>query len=169
MQIASFGYSQTLPLDFEESDDANIFASVGSDGGTFSIIDDAVNTGESVGQFSGKVGGALYDHINVPLSTSLDIAATNTISFRVKQTTTEGTTSHLFKLQPNGGTGSNQEVAFTTEYDVWKDVSLTYSGTGTYNELIIFFDFASATVSGTYLIDDIVASSGQTPFHQKIV
>ncbi len=162
MLVVSFGYSQTLPIDFEESDDSNIFASV-SDGGTFSIIDDAVNTGESVGQFSGKVGGALYDHINVPLSTSLDIAATNTISFRVKQTTTEGTTSHLFKLQPNGGTGSNQEVAFTTEYDVWKDVSLTYSGTGTYNELIIFFDFNSASVSGTYLIDDIVASSGQTP------
>ena len=162
MLVVSFGYSQTLPIDFEESDDSNIFASV-SDGGTFSIIDDAVNTGESVGQFSGKVGGALYDHINVPLTTSLDIAATNTISFRVKQTTTEGTTSHLFKLQPNGGTGSNQEVAFTTEYDVWKDVSLTYSGTGTYNELIIFFDFNSASVSGTYLIDDIVASSGQTP------
>ena len=159
MLVVSFGYSQTLPIDFEESDDSNIFASV-SDGGTFSIIDDAVNTGESVGQFSGKVGGAQYDHINVPLTTSLDIAATNTISFRVKQTTTEGTTSHLFKLQPNGGTGSNKEVAFTTEYDVWKDVSLTYSGTGTYNELIIFFDFGSASVSGTYLIDDIVASSG---------
>ena len=162
MLVVSFGYSQTLPIDFEESDDSNIIASV-SDGGTFSIIDDADNTGESVGQFSGKVGGALYDHINVPLTTSLDIAATNTISFRVKQTTTEGTTSHLFKLQPNGGTGSNQEAAFTTEYDVWKDVSLTYSGTGTYNELIIFFDFNSASVSGTYLIDDIVASSGQTP------
>jgi hypothetical protein len=159
MLVVSFGYSQTLPIDFEESDDSNIFASV-SDGGTFNIIDDAVNTGESVGQFSGKVGGAQYDHINVPLTTSLDIAATNTISFRVKQTTTEGTTSHLFKLQPNGGTGSNKEVAFTTEYDVWKDVSLTYSGTGTYNELIIFFDFGSASVSGTYLIDDIVASSG---------
>ena len=161
MLVVSFGYSQTLPIDFEESDDSNIIAS-DSDGGTFSIIDDADNTGESVGQFSGKVGGAQYDHINVPLTTSLDIAATNTISFRVKQTTTEGTTSHLFKLQPNGGTGSNQEVAFTTEYDVWKDVSLTYSGTGTYNELIIFFDFNSASVSGTYLIDDIVASSGQT-------
>ncbi|MDA9353680.1 T9SS type A sorting domain-containing protein [Flavobacteriaceae bacterium] len=161
MLVVSFGYSQTLPIDFEESDDSNIIASA-NDGGTFNIIDDANNTGESVGEFSGKVGGALYDHIYVPLSTSLDIAATNTISFRVKQTTTEGTTSHLFKLQPNGGTGSNQEVAFTTEYDVWKDVSLTYSGTGTYNELIIFFDFNSASVSGTYLIDDIVASSGQT-------
>ena len=159
MLVVSFGYSQTLPIDFEESDDSNIIASV-SDGGTFNIIDDADNTGESVGQFSGKVGGAQYDHINVPLTTSLDIAATNTISFRVKQTTTEGTTSHLFKLQPNGGTGSNKEVAFTTEYDVWKDVSLTYSGNGTYNELIIFFDFNSASVSGTYLIDDIVASSG---------
>jgi len=159
MLVVSFGYSQTLPIDFEESDDSNIFASV-SDGGTFNIIDDADNTGESVGEFSGNVGGALYDHINVPLTTSLDIAATNTISFRVKQTTTEGTSSHLFKLQPNGGSGSNQEVAFTTEYDVWKDVSLTYSGTGTYNELIIFFDFNSASVSGTYLIDDIVASSG---------
>ena len=103
------------------------------------------------------------DHINVPLTTSLDIAATNTISFRVKQTTTEGTTSHLFKLQKGtGGNGGNKEVAFSTEYNVWKDVSLTYSGTGTYNELIIFFDFNSATVSGTYLIDDIVASSGQT-------
>ena len=159
MLVVSFGYSQTLPIDFEESNDSNIFASV-SDGGTFNIIDDADNTGESVGEFSGNVGGALYDHINVPLTTSLDIAATNTISFRVKQTTTEGTSSHLFKLQPNGGSGSNQEVAFTTEYDVWKDVSLTYSGTGTYNELIIFFDFNSASVSGTYLIDDIVASSG---------
>jgi hypothetical protein len=159
--FVSFGYSQTLPINFEESDDSNIFASV-SDGGTFSIIADAVTSGEFVGEFSGKVGGASYDHINVPLTTSLDIAATNTISFRVKQTTTEGTTSHVFKLQPNGGTGSNQEVAFTTEYDVWKDITLTYSGTGTYNELIIFFDFNSATVSGTYLIDDIVASSGQT-------
>ena len=58
MLVVSFGYSQTLPLDFEESDDANIFASV-SDGGTFNIIDDADNTGESVGEFSGKVGGAL--------------------------------------------------------------------------------------------------------------
>ena len=160
MLVVSFGYSQTLPIDFEESDDSNIFASVG-DGGTFNIIDDADNAGESVGEFSGKVGGANYDHINVPLTTSLDIAATNTISFRVKQTSTEGTTSHLFKLQPGtGGTGSNQEVAFTTELDVWKDVSLTFSGTGTYNELIIFFDFESTSVSGTYLIDDIVASSG---------
>ena len=158
--FVSFGYSQTLPLDFEESDDSNIFASVG-DGGTFSIIDDPDNSGENVGEFSGKVGGANYDHINVPLKTSLDIAATNTISFRVKQTSTEGTTSHLFKLQPNGGTGSNKQLAFKTEYDVWKDVSLTYSGTGTYNELIIFFDFESTSVSGTYLIDDIVASSGQ--------
>ena len=141
MLVVSFGYSQTLPIDFEESDDSNIFASVG-DGGTFNIIDDDDNAGESVGEFSGKVGGANYDHINVPLTTSLDIAATNTISFRVKQTTTEGTTSHLFKLQPGtGGTGSNKQLAFTTELDVWKDVSLTFSGTGTYNELIIFFDF----------------------------
>jgi hypothetical protein len=160
--VISFGYSQTLPLDFEESDDSNIFASV-SDGGTFNIIADADNSGEFVGEFSGKVGGALYDHINVPLTTSLDIAATNTISFRVKQTSTEGTTSHLFKLQPGtGGTGSPKEVAFTTELNVWKDIILTYSGTGTYNELIIFFDFASESVSGTYLIDDIVASSGET-------
>jgi hypothetical protein len=160
--VISFGYSQTLPLDFEESDDANIFASV-NDGGTFNIIADADNSGEFVGEFSGKVGGALYDHINVPLTTSLDIAATNTISFRVKQTTTEGTTSHLFKLQKGtGGSGADKQVAFETEYDVWKDVSLTYSGTGTHNELIIFFDFNSATVSGTYLIDDIVASSEQT-------
>jgi hypothetical protein len=160
--VATLGYSQTLPLDFEESDDANIFASV-DDGGTFNIIADADNSGEFVGEFSGKVGGALYDHINVPLTTSLDIAATNTISFRVKQTTTEGTTSHLFKLQKGaGGSGADKQVAFETEYDVWKDVSLTYSGTGSHNELIIFFDFNSATVSGTYLIDDIVASSGQT-------
>ena len=160
MLVVSFGYSQTLPIDFEESDDSNIFASVG-DGGTFNIIDDDDNAGESVGEFSGKVGGANYDHINVPLTTSLDIAATNTISFRVKQTSTEGTTSHLFKLQPGtGGTGSNKQLAFTTELDVWKDVSLTFSGTGTYNELIIFFDFESTSVSGTYLIDDIVASSG---------
>jgi hypothetical protein len=158
--FASFGYSQTLPIDFEESDDSNIFASVG-DGGTFNIIADADTSGEFVGEFSGKVGGAAYDHINVTLTTSLDIAATNTISFRVKQTSTEGTASHLFKLQPGtGGTGSPKEVAFTTELNVWKDISLTYSGTGTYNELIIFFDFASTSVSGTYLIDDIVASSG---------
>ena len=33
MLVVSFGYSQTLPIDFEESDDSNIFASV-SDGGT---------------------------------------------------------------------------------------------------------------------------------------
>ena len=158
--FASFGYSQTLPIDFEESDDSNIFASVG-DGGTFNIIADADTSGEFVGEFSGKVGGAAYDHINVPLTTSLDIAATNTISFRVKQTSTEGTANHLFKLQQGtGGTGSPKEVAFTTELNVWKDITLTYSGTGTYNELIIFFDFASTSVSGTYLIDDIVASSG---------
>ena len=87
MLVVSFGYSQTLPIDFEESDDSNIFASVG-DGGTFNIIDDDDNAGESVGEFSGKVGGANYDHINVPLTTSLDIAATNTISFIVKQTST---------------------------------------------------------------------------------
>ena len=159
--VVSFGYSQTLPIDFEESEDSNIFASV-ADGGVFDIITDTDATGEFVGQFSGKVGGALYDHINVPLATSLDIAATNTISFRVKQITTEGTTSHLFKIQPKGGNGSNQELAFITEFDVWKEISLTYSGTGTYNELIIFFDFASSDVSGTYLIDDIVASSGET-------
>ena len=161
--ITSIGFSQTLPIDFEESDDSNIFASV-ADGGTFSIIADADTPGEFVGEFSGKDPGSNFDHINVPLTTSLDIAATNTISFRVKQTTIEGTYSHLLKLQPKGGTGSNQEVAFITEYGAWKDVSLTYSGTGTYNELIIFFDFNSATVSGTYLIDDIVASSGQPAY-----
>ena len=160
--IISFGYSQELPIDFEESNDSNIIASV-SDGGTFNIIADTDNAGESVGEFSGKAGGALYDHMYVPLTTSLDIAATNTISFRVKQTSTEGTTSHLFKLQAgSGGSGSNKEIAFITEYNVWKEVSLSYSGTGTYNELIIFFDFNSATTSGTYLIADIVASDGAT-------
>ena len=70
--VVSFGYSQTLPIDFEESEDSNIFASV-ADGGVFDIITDTDATGEFVGQFSGKVGGALYDHINVPLATSLDI------------------------------------------------------------------------------------------------
>jgi len=159
---AFFGFSQDLPITFEDANDSNIIASV-DDGGTFNIIDDVDNSGQKVGEFTGVVvGGSFtgqYDHIYVPLTTSLDIAATPQISFRVKQVGSSGSASHLFKLQPGtGGTGALQEKPFATTPDTWEDVTLVFGGSGTYNELIIFFDFNNGS-EGTYLIDDIVAST----------
>ena len=93
--ITFFGYSQDLPITFEAANDSNIIASPG-DGGTFALINDVDNLPNGkVGQFDGEPGGALYDHIYVPLTTSLDLAVTNTITFRIKQIGVSGSTITL--------------------------------------------------------------------------
>jgi hypothetical protein len=156
----SFGYSQTFPIDFEDTLDSNM---IGADGATFNIITDPDTPAENVGEVT--VAGQLYSNIQIDLAENLDLSndANNTITFRFKPQNGTGSNSHLLKFEL-GPAGANTELPFTTDGTTnWQNISVNFgSGLTNYSRLVIFPDFNN-TMIDTYLIDDIAGGTNVPP------
>lgn len=155
----SFGYSQTLPFDFSNANQA--FAAGGS---APSLIPEVGNETNDVLQIDG--GAGQWDNVTItfPVAEVLSVGATNNISFRIKATETGyGTRNHLLKFI--GGSNGSAEIELffdTVEGTQWQTFSLDadtapQGNPGDYTQMLIFTDAGVAGVQGVYLIDDISA------------
>jgi len=160
----SFGFSQSLPINFE----ADITTSnlVDFDGGTGTVIanpsESGINTSSNVGRIV-RDGGAIYGGSKILLTENLDFSVLTKISMKVYTTAPVGTTIK-FKLE---GEGASVDVdANTTVSGTWETLDWIFVGTpNDLNEIVFMFDFGNlgdGTENSTFYFDDIEQIEGPT-------
>lgn len=155
--ITAFGFSQSLPLDFEVPED-NAFNAF--NGTAASVVTDPTDASNQVLEMIGA--GVDFDGAAITLDTYVDLSddGNNTISFEIWAPDAT-TRTHLLKLE--GGTSGATELFFDTNVSGWQTVNVDF-GAGLGNEypvLVIFTDSgAGNTATGTYYIDDIDGPNG---------
>lgn len=165
----SFGYSQSLPIDFDDTLDAGFTADGGS---VFSVVDDG--TGDMVGQI---VGGTdqFNSRINLALDTYIDMTTANK-TFTFEFYTTEAVVmTGLFQLgakEPGGTDVFPIEMQFTTDGNIgWQTITLDFNSAtngfpnaglpveyGQYAQVSVFTNFGD-TGTSTYWVDDIAGAA----------
>lgn len=90
----SFGYSQTLPFDFSNTNQA--FTAVNTTSTT--IVAETGNVTNNVLEIVGP--GTAWDNFEITFATAVDLSnsASNSISFRFKTASDYGSRRHLMKL-----------------------------------------------------------------------
>lgn len=153
--ISSFGFSQSLPLDFEVAEDD---AFEPFNGAVVSVKTDPTDANNKVLELVGN--GAAFDGAAITLDTFIDLSddSDNTITLKV-WSPDAATRTHLLKLE--GGTSGATELTFTTNASGWQTVSIDFGSDlgNEYPVLTLFPDFNNADV-GTYYIDDIDGPNG---------
>ncbi|WP_395063894.1 T9SS type A sorting domain-containing protein, partial [Flavobacterium sp.] len=155
LMSVSFGFSQTLPFTFSNSNQLML-----GDNCTTSLTTDA---GNAVQQIIG--GGQLYDNAQIVLASNVNLAddANNTITFRIKPVNGTGSGSHLLKFENGVGGPANTELPFTTTGTAWQNITINFgTGLGNFPKMVIFTDFNNSSVD-TYLIDDIAGGTNIAP------
>lgn len=160
----SFGFSQSLPIDFEGDVSTSDF--VDFDGGTATVTTNpsmsGINNSNTVAQII-RDGGAIYAGSKIPLSSNLDFSVLTKISMKIYTTAPIGTTVK-FKLE---GTGAAVDVdAFTTVSGSWETLEWVFVGTSNdLNEIVFMFDYGNlgdGTTSSTFYFDDVEQIAGPT-------
>ncbi len=175
--LVSFGYSQSLPIDFDDALDANF---VGGGGSAFSVID---NSGDMVGQI---VGGTdqFNSRIDLALDTYIDMTTSNktfTFDFYTSEAVVMTGLFQLGAKQPGGVDTFPIEMQFTTDGNIgWQTITLDFNGAtngfpnqgaaveyGQYAQISVFTNFGD-TGTSTYWVDDIAGAANgmavpQTP------
>ena len=160
----SFGYSQTLPFDFE----GTIHSFVG-DGGV--VVSNG--TGNDVLQIvGGNIGDTTWDNAQVTFAAPIDLsdAENNTLRFTMQSITADPGEVHQHGVSFQGGGGS-LEGNFQTIGQEVLNVELNFNeGLGSREKLVIFTDTAdlgaiavsnnqngtpTGGLTGTYIIDNI--------------
>lgn len=158
----SFGYAQSLPINFEGDIATENF--IDFDGGTGVVTTNplvsANNSSSSVAQIV-RDGGAVYAGSKISLSANLDFSVLTKITMKVYTTAPVGTIAKL-KLE---GIGSPVEVdALTTVSGSWETLEWIFAGTpNDLNELVFMFDFGNigdGTANSTFYFDDIEQVTG---------
>ncbi|WP_299366293.1 T9SS type A sorting domain-containing protein [Winogradskyella sp.] len=155
--LTSFGFSQSLPLDFEVPEDD---AFSGFNGTVASVVTDPTDAGNQVLEMIGA--GADFDGASINLDTFIDLSddGNNTISLEIWAPDAT-TRTHLLKLE--GGSSGATELFFNTDVSGWQTVNVDFGpGLGTeYPVLVIFTDSGGGnTATGTYYIDNIDGPNG---------
>lgn len=157
-----FGYSQSLPLSFEDSLTSISF--VDFNGGTGTVIANpfsaGINTSDSVARIV-RNGGDLWAGSKILLAANLNFSVLTKITMKVYTTAPVGTMAKL-KLE---GSGPSVEVdAFTTLSGTWETLEWVFAGTpNNLNELVFMFDFGNignGSASSTFYFDDIQQVAG---------
>lgn len=153
----SFGYSQTLPLDFETPTTWVDFA-----GGVVTTIanpqSNADNNSANVGQMV-KNADQVYGGSSLVLDSALDFDANNTFSMKVYSI--KAGTKVLLKVENSGNGGINYEKEVTmTTTNAWETLEFDYSGipNNTYDKMTLIFDLntmGDGSANFTYYFDDI--------------
>ena len=157
LMAMSFGYSQTLPLDFESATTWIDF-----DGGAVTTIanpqSNADNSSANVGQMVKSVG-QVWGGSALVMSSAMDFTANNT--FSMKAYSIKAGTKVLMKVENSTDAGINYEKEVTmTTTNTWETLVFDYSAipANTYDKIVIIFDLGTmgdGTADFTYYFDDI--------------
>lgn len=156
------GYSQTLPMTFDQLSSAEDYFTCYDC--SFNLTTDPLDATNIVGELTSFNYAEFGSAQTIELDQYIDLSDdnNNTITFRIKPVNGTGSGSHLLKFS-GGSTPFGAEVAFTTVGTDWQDITLDFgSGLGTYRNLIIFPDFFNIQTD-TYLIDDIQGAVNTAP------
>lgn len=157
LMALSFGYSQTLPLDFESATTWIDF-----DGGVVTTIanpqSNADNNSANVGQMV-KSAGQVWGGSALVLSSAMDFTTNNT--FSMKAYSVKAGTKVLMKVENSTDAGINYEKEVTmTSTNAWETLVFDYSAipANTYDKIVVIFDLGTmgdGTANFTYYFDDI--------------
>ena len=114
----TFGYSQTLPFDFE----GTLHGFIGDSGASVSAKDDS---GNQVLEIVGN--GSDWDNAQVTFASVLDLSVSNenTIKFRMKAPGSAAGAVHEHNLKFElASAGGDLEVRFTTTGSDWQDIEV---------------------------------------------
>ena len=154
--IASFGFSQSLPIDFESDVTTENF--VDFDGGIATVLDNpqknGINTSDKVAQIV-RDGGTMWAGSKILLDSKLDFEVNSTITMKVFTTLPVGTIMKI-KLE---GDGAMERNVPTTVSGEWETMSWDFTGAPMSYEWVVFmFDYGNigdGTPSSTFLFDDV--------------
>jgi hypothetical protein len=157
MFVFSYGFSQSLPINFEGDVTTSDF--VDFDGGTGTVIANPFMSGTNMSPTVARIvrdGGATYAGSKILLTDNLDFSILTKLSMKVYTTAPVGTTVK-FKLE---GSGPSVEVdAITTTSGAWETLEWVFAGTpNNLNEVVFMFDFGNVgdgSVNSTFYFDDV--------------
>lgn len=155
--IGSYGFSQSMPIDFESPEDDNWG---GFNGTVATVLEDPTDNTNTVLELAGA--GVDFDGAALELDTYVDLSddSNNTVSMRIWAPDAT-TRTHLLKFE--GGSSGATELYFNTDMMGWQTVNIDFGpNLGTeYPKIVIFTDSGSGnTATGTYYIDDIDGPNG---------
>jgi hypothetical protein len=157
-----FGYSQSLPINFDESSDpAYYFTCYDCN---FSLTTDPEDATNKVGKLTSYNYAEFGSAQTIDMDQYVDLSNNNnnTITFRIKPMNGTGSGNHMLKFS-GGSSPFGVEVRFSTTGTEWQTITANFgSGFRNYRNLIIFPDFQSFKTD-VYLIDDIQGASNIAP------
>ena len=156
LSICTNGFSQSLPIDFENSITTSDF--VDFDGGVAKVLANpqmnGINTSATVAQIV-RDGGATWSGSKIILMDNLDFSTSTIISMKVFTNAPIGTTMK-FKLE--GGDVTERDVV-TTSTGEWETLVWDFTGASSNNNQVVFmFDFGNVgdgSLTSTFLFDDV--------------
>ncbi len=154
--IATVGYAQITPIDFESSITTENF--IDFDGGIATVIanpqSNGINTSANVAQIV-RNGGEIWSGSKISLAENLDFSSFNVLSMKVFTTAPVGTVVK-FKLEGNGQT---ERDALTTVSNEWETLTWDFTGQpADFSDLVFMFDFGNVgdgSINSTFLFDDV--------------
>ncbi len=165
--FSSFGFTQSLPLDFESV--TTIYSFVDFDGGVASKIPNpqiaGINTSATVIQIV-KGPGAIWAGSKIIIPSPVDFSTQRI--FKVKVFSPVAGKRLLLKFE---GVGPNFEKLSTpiSTANVWEELTFDFTNepvNNLNNQIVFMFDLGNQGDGGqnsTYLFDDVTQSQGTTP------
>ncbi len=162
----SLGFSQILPFDFENPNQAF----TGFDGATSGIVDDAGNGVLLLDGTTTPSGASCWDNAQFQFSQVIDLSgvsdAERTVSFRIKSVSGADGVTRNMGVQFFGGAGGNSEQRFTIPGNngVWEDVDVIMPPGGQKTTMLFFIDMqlvdgACNGIQSIYYVDDITTGA----------
>jgi hypothetical protein len=157
----SFGFSQSLPINFE--DDITTEDFVNFEGGIATVVDNPSATGSNTSTTVARIirdGGVAFAGAKILLTDNLDFSELTKISMKVYTTAPVGTLVK-FKLEGEGAADVNTTTTVSSE---WETLEWIFAGTpNTLNEIVFMFDFGNigdGSANSTFYFDDIKQIEG---------
>jgi hypothetical protein len=158
----SFGYSQSLPLTFENAASTANF--IDFNGGTATLVANPLKAGINVSDTVVRLvrnGGAIWAGSKIILAANLDFSVLTKISAKVYTTAPVGT---IAKLKLEGTSPSVEVDAFTTASGAWQTLEWVFAGApNDFNEVVFMFDYGTVgngSTNSTFYFDDIAQVQG---------
>ncbi|NMH89692.1 T9SS type A sorting domain-containing protein [Flavivirga algicola] len=157
----SFGYAQTLPMDFEGTPVTSDFIDFDGGGATVKANPqmNGINTSATVVELI-RNGGQVWAGSKIVLDSKLDFSTNNAIRMKVYTAAPVGTAVN-FKIEDAADGNVFVEVSgVTTVQNAWETIEWDFSGTasGTYDALVFLFDIGNTgdgSATSTFLFDDV--------------
>jgi hypothetical protein len=167
MMVFSFGFAQSLPLDFESTTTSYPFTDF--DGGVATKIANpqisGINTSATVMQLVKGVG-AVWAGSKITLSAPVDM--TSNRIFKVKVFSPVAGIKLLLKFEGAGSSYQKLSSPIQTA-NVWEELTFDFSADAVNNlndQIVFMFNFGTegdGSPNSTYLFDDVTQSAGTGP------